>query len=154
MAGQRKAVTLVELILIVLLVGIFALIAVPRLNIAALSRQKVEYQTRKIVTDLRRTRRMAISDAAGNSAGFSLNMVGSEPYSSYKIVNLNTSTTVNSHTINSAVNCTGRENFSFAPLGNLSDAGTAELTVSAEGRIFTITVTPATGMVKCVKNQQ
>ena len=83
MAGQRKAVTLVELILIVMLVGIFAVIAVPRLNIAAISKQKADYLAKKIVTDLRRTRRMAISDAAGNSVGFSLNMVGSEPDSSY-----------------------------------------------------------------------
>lgn len=154
MASPGKAFTLVELILTVLLVGIFAVIAVPRLNIAAISKQKADYLARKIVTDLRRTRRMAISDAAGNSAGFSLNMVGSEPYSSYEIVNLNTLATVDTHAIDLSVSCTGRENFSFAPLGNLSDAGTAELTVSAEGRTFTITVTPATGIVKCVKNQQ
>ena len=152
MAGYGKASTFVELILTVLLVGIFALIAVPSLNIAALSRQKADYLAGRIITDLRRTRRMAISEAAGNTVGFSLNMVGTEPYSSYKIVNLNTLTTVDTHTIDSSVSCTGRENFGFGPLGNLLDAGAAELTVSTEDRIFTITVTPSTGMVKCTEN--
>jgi len=152
MAGLKKAFSLIELLLIVVFIGIFALIAVPRLNIAATSKQKADYLARKIVTDLRRTRRMAISDAANNSAGFSLNMVGAKPYSSYEIVNISTSATVDSHTIDSAVSCTGWDTFSFGPLGNLLATGNKTLTVSAEGKTFTITVTPATGMIKCSEN--
>jgi len=152
MAGLKKAFSLIELLLIVVFIGIFALIAVPRLNIAATSKQKADYLARKIVTDLRRTRRMAISDAANNSAGFSLNMVGAKPYSSYEIVNISTSATVYSHTIDSAVSCTGWDTFSFGPLGNLLATGNKTLTVSAEGKTFTITVTPATGMIKCSEN--
>ena len=85
MASQKGAFTLVELILIVLFVGICAFIAVPRMNISAVSKQKADYLAGKIVTDLRRTRRLAISDAANNTDGFALNMTGSSPYTGYEI---------------------------------------------------------------------
>jgi Tfp pilus assembly protein FimT len=154
MARQKKAVTLIELVLIVLFLGIFAAIAVPRLNFSAILKQKADTIARKIVTDLRRARRLAISDAATNTDGFALNMTGSAPYSGYEIVNLNTSTTITNGTfsIDSAISCTGGDEFQFGPLGNLKAGSDTQLTVEAEEKTFTITVIKATGTVKCVEN--
>ena len=152
MVRFTKAYTVIELIIVVLFIGIFAAIAVPRINFAIVRKQQSDTVARKIVTDLRRTRSLAISDAANNTSGFALNMMGSSPYSSYEIENLNTSATVDTHSVDSVISCTGGSEFEFGPLGNLLTGSDTSLAVAAEGRNFTITITSATGLVKCVEN--
>jgi len=152
MARQKTALTLIEVILVVLFLGIMAAIAIPRLSLSTLSKQKADCLAQKIVTDLRRTRRLAISDAANNTAGFKLNMTGSSPYTGYDIVDANSDETVDSQTIDSSVSCTGGATFQFGPLGNLLAGSDTQLSVAAEGKTFTITIISATGTVKCVEN--
>ena len=146
-----KAYSLVELIIVVMFIGILAAISVPRIDFAIVSKQKVDTVARKIVTDLRRARKLAIADAANNSNGFEMEMTGSEPYSGYRIKNLDTLDIVDSLTIDSDISCTGHNNFSFGPMGNLTGSD-FQLDIAAQGRSFTITITVATGMVKCVEN--
>ena len=152
MANSRTGYSLIELVVIVVLLGIIAAIAVPRLNFSAVSKQKADTIARKIVTDLRRTRRLAISDAAVNTSGFSLNMTGGAPYIGYEIENLQTSEMIDSQAIDPDISCTGGENFQFGPLGNLKAASETQLIISDPGKTFTITITPATGTVKCEEN--
>ncbi len=149
---RKKAFTLTELLLVVTLLGIFAVIAVPRLNLALMPRKKTDYLARKIVTDLRRTRELAISNAANNSNGFALNMLGSAPYATYEIANLSNSAVVDSQTIDLSLDCTGGAVFGFGPFGNLLTGSDTQLTISAEGKSFTITIIPATGAVRCAEN--
>ena len=152
MVRRKRAFSLIELVLIVLFIGIFAAIAVPRLNFSTISKHKADTIARKIVTDLRRTRGLAISDAADNTTGFALNMIGSAPYTGYEIESLDTGATTDSHTIGSGISCTGGDQFEFGPLGNLLDGSDTQVTVSASGKTFTITITAATGMVKCTED--
>ena len=154
MKEKKAAFSLIELILIVAFIGIFAVIAVPRLNFAIISKQKADTVARKIVTDLRLTRRLAISDAANNTKGFELKMIGSVPYTGYEIENMDTHGTVASHTIDSsvAVSCSSIGKFRFEPLGNLQTGSDSQIIVSAESKSFTITINSATGAVKCVEN--
>jgi len=152
MTEKRAGYTLVELVVILIILGIFAAIAVPRFNFATITKKKAESRARKIVTDLRRTRGLAIQYAASNTDGYALNMTGSSPYSGYEIVNLNTSETIDTHTIDSDVSCTGGSTFEFGPLGNLKTGSDTQLTVSAEGKTFTINIISATGTVKCTEN--
>ncbi len=154
MAKKIKAFSLVELIIIVAIVAALAFIAVPRLQFAALYRKQADTVARKIVTNLRRTRRLAISDAANNTDGFALNMTGGSPYTGYEIEDLSTSTIITNGTfsIDSAISCTGEANFQFGPLGNLKSGIDAQLIVSAGEKTFTITVIEATGTVKCVES--
>jgi type II secretory pathway pseudopilin PulG len=149
---QKRAYSLVELIIVVLCIGILAAVAVPRLNFAAISKHKAEATTLKIAIDIRRARRLSISNAATNTNGFKLNMDGLAPYTSYMIENNDTGEVIDSHTIDSGVNCTGGKKFSFGPLGNLKSESDTQLVVSAEGRTFTIAATRATGMIKCTEN--
>ncbi len=149
MTKGRGAFSLVELIIVVLILGALAFMAVPRLQFAALFKKQAHTVAKKIVTDLRRTRMLAISSAAGNPSGFKLRMVGSSPYGSYEIVDNATGQVVDSHTIDSKISCTGTSEFSFGPLGNLISTGGTTLSVSAEGKTFTITVVTATGTIKC-----
>ena len=146
-----RGYTVVELIVVVLFLGVFAAVCIPRLNFAVITKQKADTIARKIVTDLRRVRRLALSDAANNSRGFKLRMTGSEPYSGYEIVNTDSGVVVDNHSIASGINCNGGGEFGFGPLGNLQ-SGAGGLVVSGAGRSFTITIIPATGMVKCEEN--
>ena len=143
---------MLELVLIAVFLGIFAVIAVPRLNYAAISKQKADSTARKIVADLRLARSLAISDAANNTEGFKLQMIGSAPYTQYNIVNDDTEEITSTYTIDSKISCTGGDTFIFAPLGNLVSPSDTQITVAAEGKSFTITIIPATGSVKCTEN--
>ena len=147
----HKAYSLVELIIVVMFIGILAAISMPRVDFGIISKQKVDTVARKIVVDLRRTRRLAIADAADNSKGFAMKMKDSQPYRRYIIKNLDTKKIVDSLAIDSYISCTGDNNFKFGPMGNLTDTG-FQLKVAAQGRSFTITIISATGMVKCVEN--
>jgi prepilin-type N-terminal cleavage/methylation domain-containing protein len=151
MIRERRGYSLVELIIVVIFVAIFAAVAVPRINFAKLSSQKADTFCRKLVTDLRRTRMMAISDAATNNKGFSLEMLGSEPYSGYRIVNLDTMAVVEQHDIDSTLKVTGGDEFEFSPMGN-QDGGDNSIIVTGSSRSYTITTISATGTVKWVLN--
>ena len=155
-AGKRTAFSLVELVIVVVFIGILAAISVPRLKFSAISKYKAEATAKKIVTDLRRTRGLAICDAANNPTnGYGIMMNGpSSSYTSYTIWNRATWEIVDSHTIDPdiTVSNTNSPYFRFGPLGNLLDGSDTQLTVSDGGKTFTITVIRATGMIKCSEN--
>jgi Tfp pilus assembly protein FimT len=146
MTGQRKAYSIIELMVVVLILGALTFIAVPRLNFGVLYRKQAHTVAKQIVTDLRRTRTLAIVNAANNTTGFTLSISGS----SYQIIDDSNSVTVDSETIDPHISCGGGTTFSFGPLGNLR-ATASPLTVSdtAGTRTYTITVIPATGIVEC-----
>jgi Tfp pilus assembly protein FimT len=154
MGRNSKAFTFVELTFIILVLAVMAYVAVPRLQFAGLYRQQADTVARNLVTDLRLTRTLAISYAASNVEGYGLSMNGTAPgpYTGYEIINLDTSDIVDSRTIDSKITCTGGNDFRFGPLGNLLNGSDNQLSVSAYGKSFTITVVIATGTVKCVED--
>jgi Tfp pilus assembly protein FimT len=149
---EKTAFTLAELLIAVLFLGIFAYVAVPRMQTSILDRYKSKSAAQKIVTDLRLARTMAITEAASNTAGFALQMAGTSPYSGYTIVNLASGQTVATHTIDAKIFCSGGTLFKFGPLGNLLVGSDTQLVVSAAGKTSTIGITAATGAAQCVEN--
>jgi len=151
MTGKRTAYSLAEMIVVVLILGALAVIAIPRLNFAALHHKQANTIARKIATDLRRTRTLAISKAVNNPSGYKLQMVGSSLYTSYQIIDSNSAATVvDTLTIDSGISCTGGSLFKFGPLGNLlTGSSSTPITISSEGKTYTITVISATGIVEC-----
>ncbi len=152
MERSRNAFTLIELIIAVAILGVIAMIAVPRLQYAVVYGKQADTVARKIMTDLRRARNLAITNAASNTDGFAVNMLGATPYGSYEIENLDTGEAVDTYTIDDVVSCSGGRTFEFGPLGNLKDGSDNTLTVSASDKEFTITIISATGMIQCSEN--
>ncbi len=150
MVAKRTAYSVAEMVVVILILGVLSFIAIPHLNFAALHHKQANAIARKIVTDLRRTRTLAITHAANNTKGYRLQMVGSSPYTSYQIIDVNSSGALDTLTIDSQISCTGGSVFNFGPLGNLlSGSSTNPVTVSSEGKTYTITVISATGIVEC-----
>jgi len=145
MAVKKTGYSLAEVIIVVLILGVLTFIAVPRLNFGALRSRQAWTVAKTLVTDLRRTRTLAIVNAATNTTGFSLQISGSN----YTIVDDSNSTTVDSLTIDSHITCGGDTQFLFGPLGSLRTGSGTGLTVSSEGKTYTISVVSATGIVKC-----
>lgn len=143
--------TLTELLVIVLIVGVLTSVAVPRLPFGALSGKPIEVEARKIVTDLRRTRSLAILHAVTHPNGFALEIRHRAKSTSCNIIDLDGSTVVDSRTLPAGIRCNGAARFSFGGLGALKEPGGAPLEVSASGRTFEITVAPSTGAVRCVE---
>ena len=150
MIKKANAHTLIEVMIIVLILGTLAFIAIPRMNFSILYRKQVDTTARKIVTDMRRARLLAITDAVNNSDGFALQRIGS----TFEIKDLSDSSTVlnSTFTVDSSISCSGGTNFQFGPLGNLKAGSDSTLTVSSEGKNFTISITSATGSIQCTEN--
>jgi Tfp pilus assembly protein FimT len=145
MTGKKTGYSLMEVVIIVLILGALTLIAVPRLDLGALHHQQAWTVAKTLVTDLRRTRTMAIVNAATNTTGFSLSISGSN----YQIVDDSNSTTIDSQTIDSHITCGGDTQFLFGPLGSLRSGSGTGLTVSSQDKTYTISVVSATGIIKC-----
>lgn len=150
--NSRKAYTLAELLTVVMLLGVMMAITIPRINFAAIRRSKTGAVVQRIVADLRRTRTLAISDAASNTDGFSLVMTAGSPHPGYTITNQSTSLDVDSHSFDAAIAVTNGSNFNFGPLGSLIGGSDTQIDVAADGRSYTITIVSATGMTKWVQN--
>lgn len=151
MGHDRGGFSLVEMILIVLFIGIFAAVALPRLNLAVIGEQASAGVAQKIAADLRYTRQLALTRAADSPDGFGLFMMGRAPYEEYEIRDLSDSRVLHTGTIDESTNCEGGRNFRFGPLGNLLAGSDTQLTVAAGDRTYTMTLVPATGAVQCVK---
>ena len=146
--SRAGAHTLVEVITVVLILSILAVVAVPRINLGAVSGARGDAAVRQISTDLRRARAGAILHASQNPKGFALVMSGGSPYDGYEIINLQDSTVIATGKIADSVRCTGGQRFEFGPLGNLNSGSDVELRVTTDARTYSVEVVPATGAVK------
>lgn len=151
---RAGAHTLVEVITVVLILSILTVVAVPRINLGAVSGARGDAAVRQIATDLRRARANAILHASQNPKGFALVMNGGNPYDEYEIINLQDSTAIATCKIADDVLCSGGQRFEFGPLGNLSSASDTELHIATDGRTYSVQIVPATGAVKWTRQER
>jgi prepilin-type N-terminal cleavage/methylation domain-containing protein len=143
----RKGLTLVELIIVVLVIGVLAAISVPRLNYAAIQRQDVRGTAAELVANIRKTRSIAITHAVESPNGYAW-IISNGAYGIYPLnAGGQPGLAIETSEVNENISCSDAV-FKFTPLGTLildSDSG---LTVSGQGISFNITLIPATGMVE------
>lgn len=147
----RRGYSLAELIVVVAIMAVMAMVAVPRLSYGLVTKTKARTSAHRIVAALRKTRSLAIRDAATGKKGYTLSFTGKSPYTGYKIENENKKQIIETVSIPSGVEVTvsGPNKFTFEPLGNLKPGSGSQITVSADGRSYTIGFVPSTGAVKC-----
>ncbi len=174
----KEGYTLIELVIVMLFIAAFAAIAIPRLNFATVEKKGAELTAYKFLSELRRTRALAIANAASNPNGFGIwinptgAMAPDEPvvytagllafgesnvskrrrtvYYTYEIRNLMTGATVDLQDVYDNVDLSGGTQFSFGPLGNLT-SGDTNLTISSGSKSFVINITGSTGSMTCTK---
>ncbi|MCL5279271.1 MAG: hypothetical protein M1376_05120 [Planctomycetes bacterium] len=163
-----------EAVTVVFVLSLLACIAVPRLNFGAVWGAKADAVVRRLATDLRHTRALAITHAAGNPDGFVLVMRGVEgtpnaidrvweglppakqsrwgpepgPYRSYQIINRQDRTVIATCNLPAGVQCGGGRWFEFGPLGNLQNGSDAHLGIRTEGKSYRLEIAPVTGAVQ------
>ncbi|MDD5328004.1 MAG: hypothetical protein PHY02_09380 [Phycisphaerae bacterium] len=150
MTKKSNAHTLIELIVILIILAALAVVAVPKLQFSTLYNKQADIVTRKLITDLRRTRTLAIANAATNQTGFKLQMTGTAPYSGYQIIDDSNGVVVDTQTIGSNINVIplGLNYFRFGPLGNKTAGGIMILIYTGD-RTYRIIFYSATGMMRC-----
>lgn len=181
MKKSKEGYTLIELVVVMLFVAAFAAIAIPRLNFATVTKKGAEVTAYRFLSELRRTRALAIANAASNPNGFGIwiNPTGAMApdgpvvytagllafgesnvssrsrtvYYTYEIRNLMTGETVDTQEIYDNVNIGGGTQFSFSPLGNLT-SGDTSLQVGFEGTFFVINITISTGSMTCAEHKE
>lgn len=179
MKRNKEGYTLIELVIVMLFIAAFAAIAIPRLNFATVKKKGAELTAYKFLSELRRTRALAIANAASNPNGFGIwinptgAMAPDEPvvytagllafgssniarrsktvYYTYEIKNLMTGAIVDRQDVYDNVNLGGGTQFSFGPLGNLT-SGDTSMTVSLGNTSFVINITSSTGSMSCTKH--
>jgi prepilin-type N-terminal cleavage/methylation domain-containing protein len=144
----RAGFSLIELILTVLILAILAGILVPRAGWSLIGTLESETAAHQFAGYLKMTRSLAITHASTNAVGYKVVLSPGSPYTSYRIVNADTSEDVKAQVnIPQGVICMGDSEFQFTPLGNLNSAEQSAQFSKADDTT-TVTVTPAGGRVK------
>jgi type II secretory pathway pseudopilin PulG len=150
---RTSGISYIELLFVLALLGILAAVAAPRLQMGAVAKQTARTFARQITADLRYTRQLALTHAAGNPEGFELVMNGSGSYSGYSIRNRQSGEILQTSPISPDIQCSGGSTFSFGPLGNLLAGSGTALQAGAGDERYSITVISATGTVLCQRNE-
>jgi len=142
---REKGYTLIELVFVVVVIMLVAAITIPRMGLPFTVKMRVYTQGRKLVSALRYTRRLAIT----NDENYRLNVNASEK--EYEIYDSGDTQVGNTETIDSSVTINADKDFIFEPLGNASITSDTTISLSADGNQYDITVTTATGRVEMVE---
>ena len=136
---QRPGLTLVELLFVVLVLGIITAVSMFRPGFDFTSKSKVRIAAQRLVSDLRLTRRLAIT----NHENYKLTVYPDA--CEYKIFDASNTQARYTRELDSGITLTGDTDFIFASLGNASSG--SSLSVAIGVNQYDISVVSATGMV-------
>jgi prepilin-type N-terminal cleavage/methylation domain-containing protein len=150
---RKKGYTLTEVVVVVMVLGVMAAVAIPRLPFAAVHQSEARGEARRLVAELRRVRSMALRDAATNSKGFEMVMDSTGVCTGYDIDDLDSHDTLDTYVFDDDVTVTaGTNKYDFGPLGNLIKGEGTEITVAFDTVSLTISFVATTGAVILTEN--
>ena len=139
----RMGFTLTELLLIVAILAVLVSIAMPRVGFTAMGTIQSDIAGQEFGGYLKLARSLAITHASINDQGYKLTLSPSSPYTSYSLVDANSSGIVKGPiNIPTGVTCTGDSEFSFTPLGRLQGGSALTLQFTKSNDTTTVNVTP------------
>jgi len=138
--------TLIELVFVVIVIALIAGIVIPRMGLTFTVKMKAYNVSRKLVSNLRYARRLAITN--NENYRLHVNSVGNE----YMIYDSGDDQVGNTETIDSSITVSADKDFIFEPFGNADAASDTGISISADGNQYDITVTAATGRVVMTKD--
>jgi Tfp pilus assembly protein PilE len=116
---RSNGFTVIELIMIVAIIGVLCIMSIPR--IGSFGKNQAHIAARRIVADMRYTRRLAITNAQDYTVEFS---PSGGPYTEYCILK-GAAQVGETRQIPTGVTCSGTEQFTFESLGNALSDGTS-----------------------------
>ncbi|HUU90389.1 MAG TPA: prepilin-type N-terminal cleavage/methylation domain-containing protein [Phycisphaerae bacterium] len=150
---RAAGVTLIELLAVVVVLGLMAAIALPRLADANLWMAEGEAGVRKVVATARLARRMAIENAADNSTGYALVCT----QRSYRVLNTR-NWTYGEETVLADGWQFDRSDYVllFDPYGGAHRGGglTGDMIIRKDEKRWAVHIEPATGHVWCEQKEE
>jgi prepilin-type N-terminal cleavage/methylation domain-containing protein len=149
--GSKKGFTFIEVLFVIVILGIMSAVVIPRLRLDFSTKQRVKSEVQKIVSNIRYTRKLAITeiDATSYIVRF---YYGSNNYGIYRD-NVNPANLVRDLIpIPPELNASGETEITFYRQGNCTFLSSGVIDISAAGGNFSITVQTATGRVRMNEN--
>ncbi len=147
----RKGITLIEIIMVIVIVGIIASVAVPRFRPDFSTKQLVKSEAQKIVTNIRYARSLAVTDidATRYIVRFYYN---SNNYGIYRNQVRAADLIGSIIPIPPEITASGERRIRFYRQGNCDLRDSGIIDISAGGHNYVITVQTATGRVRLREN--
>lgn len=147
-AAAGTAFTLVEVLAVVMILAILASIVVPRAGWGTIGTMESATAGDQFAAWLRLARSMAITHASTNGSGYKVVLSAGSPYTSYRIVNADTSANVKAPvSIPDGVTCTGDSEIQFTPLGNVTGGVELSVQFTKNDDTTVVTVAPTGGRI-------
>jgi len=138
---RRNSYSSVEVLFVIVVIAVLAAVAIPRLSVPFTVKMRVKTAAQKLISDLRLTRRLAIT----NNENYRLSIDSSnKEYAIYDSVNSQQGLT---KVIDSAITVSADKDFIFEHLGNASALSDISVSFSAQGNQADISVVIATGRI-------
>lgn len=140
---SERGVTLLEVLMLIVIIGILTAVTMPR--IGSTDGQAARTTARQIITDMRYARGLAVSACKDHIVRFSPTGGAHTEYTILCVEGATEEQVGQTRQIREQVTCTGPDEFTFYPIGNVSSNGTISLT--AGDNQYDVSVVAATGRV-------